>query len=153
MKIVHTIRFALLLLLLSGGAQADIINALVLPSGCGSIAYTGLPFGSPGQVTIDAATGKICTDATVTATSSINAVAALPTLAPGAQAPQGSLAGAAYVQPVFSSTAGGGTQVDATHGLPVAILAGSAVMGHVITDTTSTTAATQATVDAFITVV
>jgi hypothetical protein len=57
---------------------------------------------------------------TVTANSSVTAIAALPTLAPGAQSPQASLAGAQYSQPVFGSTAGGGTQVDSTHGLPVA---------------------------------
>lgn len=50
--------------------------------------------------------------------SGLNAASSLPTLAPGAQTPQGSLAGAAYVQPAFGTASGGGTQVDATHGLP-----------------------------------
>lgn len=95
-----------------------------------------------------AAANPLPVTGSITANSSVTAIAALPTLTPGSQSPQASLAGAQYVQPVFSSTAGGGTQVDATHGLPVAILAGAAVIGHVITDTTSTTAATQATASA-----
>ena len=57
--------------------------------------------------------------------STVNAVNPLPTLAPGAQTPQASLAGAAYTQPVFGSSLGGGTPVDATHGLPVNVIAGS----------------------------
>ncbi len=71
---------------------------------------------------------------TVTANSAATAAAALPTLSAGSTVIYQSLGGAQYVQPVFSSTAGGGTQVDATHGLPVAVLAGAAVIGHVIVD-------------------
>src|SRR5580692_11498401 len=62
---------------------------------------------------------------TVTANTSINAISTLPTLGPGTQVPQGSLAGAAYVQPVYGSATGGGSQVDLTHGLPVQIVGGS----------------------------
>ena len=62
---------------------------------------------------------------TISATSSVNAVSTLPTLAPGAQTPQASLAGAAYVQQVFGSASGGGTQVDGTHGLPVSVMTSS----------------------------
>jgi len=67
-------------------------------------------------------TGALKTTATVasgTFSDTLTAIAALPTLAPGTQTPRGSLAGAYYVQPVFGSTSGGGTQVDLTHGLPV----------------------------------
>lgn len=65
--------------------------------------------------------GDLCTNATGGGggSSLLTAIAALPTLAPGDQQPRGSLAGAAYTQPVYGSTAGGGTQVDATHGLPI----------------------------------
>lgn len=57
---------------------------------------------------------------------SVVAIAALPTLAPGTVTPRGSLAGAQYMQPVFGSASGGGTQVDATAGLPIASTQGSA---------------------------
>ena len=53
----------------------------------------------------------------------MTAIAALPTLAPGTQRPRGSLAGAYYVQPVWGSASGSGTQVDDTHGLPVDVKA------------------------------
>jgi len=69
------------------------------------------------------ATNPLPTTATisgsVTVNDNITAISSLPTLSAGAQIPRGSLAGAAYSQPVFGSATGGGTQVDATHGLPV----------------------------------
>ena len=74
---------------------------------------------------------------TISAASSLNATATLPTLAPGSQSPQGSLAGAGYAQLVFGSASGGGTQVDGTHGLPVQLLAGTAIAGKVGIDQTT----------------
>lgn len=63
----------------------------------------------------------------ISANSTLNATSTLPTLSSGIQTPQGSLAGAAYMQPVFGSGSGGGTQVDSGHGLPVAIVGTPAV--------------------------
>ena len=72
--------------------------------------------------------GQIFINGSISAASTINATATLPTLAPGSQAPQGSLAGATYTQPVFGSASGGGTQVDATHGLPASLLQGGSAL-------------------------
>ena len=84
---------------------------------------------APGTVTplFQDTTGKLCTGATLTGGSTtLNATSTLPTLGAGSQSPQGSLAGALYDQPVFGSASGGGTQVDATHGLPVNCIVGCA---------------------------
>lgn len=94
--------------------------AAVVLSSCGSATYTAGQIVTITQNT----TGALCISGNISATSALTATATLPTLSPGAQSPQGSLAGAAYVQPVFSSATGGGTQVDATHGLPVNIVGG-----------------------------
>ncbi len=61
--------------------------------------------------------------------SAITATSTLTTLAPGSQSPQGSLAGATYVQPAFGTASGGGTQVDATHGLPINCITGCSGAG------------------------
>lgn len=61
----------------------------------------------------------------VTASTAADAGSALPSLAPGSRNQQQSLGGGLYVQPVFGSASGGGTQVDATHGMPVNVLTGS----------------------------
>jgi hypothetical protein len=67
------------------------------------------------------ATNPFPTSAAVTANTSYTAASSLPTLSAGAGAAgYESLGGAPYAQPVFGSASGGGTQVDATHGLPVA---------------------------------
>jgi hypothetical protein len=81
--------------------------------------------GGQGLLFIDT-TGKLCVAATVTATATTTgtAASALPTISAGAGAAMyESLAGAQYSQPVFGSASGGGTQVDATHGLPTDVKA------------------------------
>jgi hypothetical protein len=103
--------------------QSADAQALVVTT-CGSLpkAYSA---GSTRQATVDV-NGNLCSSATSTATTAATAASALPTISAGAGAAvYESLAGALYVQPVFSSATGGGTQVDATHGLPVNIVAGS----------------------------
>jgi len=105
----------LLALLLASGARAD--NLTVQTCGTLPLAYR------PGAVvngTVDV-NGNTCISGTITASanSTVAAQSTLPTLTAGSQTPTASLAGAAYVQPVFGSAAGGGTQVDGTHGLPV----------------------------------
>lgn len=87
-------------------------------------------------------TGKLCVNATVnvgsvTANTSATAASSLPTLGPGSTVQYQSLGGGLYVQPVFGSSAGGGTQVDSTHGLPVLNLAGAAIIGKVGIDQTT----------------
>jgi hypothetical protein len=105
------------LLCLSGAAQADSLTVAV----CGTLplAYT------PGDVrndTVDV-NGNKCISGNITATAVTAATAAdsLPTVAPGAGPVYQSLGGAQYVQPVFGSANGGGTQVDSLNGLPVTI--------------------------------
>lgn len=99
--------------LFSLGAQAQFQHVVLMcgdpPAPCTNA--------NPLQTTATVASG--------TFDESMVAIAALPTLAPGTVTPRGSLAGAMYLQPVFSSASGGGTQVDATHGLPVSLLAGT----------------------------
>jgi hypothetical protein len=70
--------------------------------------------------------GKECSGATfsgsVSATTAATSASSLPTLSPSASSPiYESLGAGLYVQPVFGSASGGGTQVDATHGLPAAV--------------------------------
>ena len=106
------------LLCLSGAAQADSLTVAV----CGTLplAYT------PGAVVNDTVdvNGNKCISGNITATAVTAATAAdsLPTVASGAGPVYQSLGGAQYVQPVFGSANGGGTQVDSLNGLPVTIL-------------------------------
>lgn len=100
-------------------------SALILSS-CGTA--SGYVAALYGILTMDT-TGKLCINATVTATATtaFTAASSLPTISPGAGAAgYESLAGAQYSQPVFGSASGGGTQVDATHGLPVNCVVGCA---------------------------
>ena len=132
-----------------GTATLSIQTGYLVPSSVSVVATCGTGAGTPGTITVDI-NGVLCTDASVatgTFDSTVTAIAALPTLAPGTQRPQGSLAGAAYNQPVYGSASGGGTQVDATHGLPVSGLAypnGAAPLTATATGTTAATAATLA---------
>ena len=103
-------------------ARAD---SLVVQT-CGTLPLAYAP-GVTRNDTVDV-NGNKCIAGTITATATTTATAAssLPTISAGSGAPiYESLAGAPYVQPVFASASGGGTQVDATHGLPVNIVAGS----------------------------
>lgn len=115
----------LLTMVCAGAAQAD---SLVVAT-CGTLpqAY------SPGATRLDTVdiNGNLCANVSVTATANttVAAQSTLPTLSPGTQTPTASLAGAAYVQPVFGSATGGGTQVDLTHGLPVNVVAGGGAGG------------------------
>jgi hypothetical protein len=71
----------------------------------------------------------------ISATTSATAAATLSSgLTPGSNAIYESLGGGLYVQPVFGSASGSGTQVDATHGLPVNIVAGAGSGGTAIAD-------------------
>ena len=112
----------LLALLLAGGARAQ--DTALTVATCGTLPLAYNP-GSQNFLTQDA-TGKLCANVSVTATANttVAAQSTLPTLSAGTQTPTASLAGAAYTQSVFGSASGGGTQVDATHGLPVNIIAG-----------------------------
>jgi hypothetical protein len=110
---VFLFAIAVALMAFPASSQIGPANGVVQYQGAGG-APTPVSSGTPLPIT-----------GTISATSALNATSTLPTLSTGSQSPQGSLAGAAYVQPVFSSTSGGGTQVDATHGLPVNIVAGS----------------------------
>lgn len=102
--------------------RAQSVGSALPVAACASQSYTGT---APQPLT-QTLTGALCVNATVTATANttVAAQSTLPTLSAGTQTPTASLAGAQYVQPVFGSAAGGGTQVDATHGLPVACLVG-----------------------------
>jgi hypothetical protein len=103
----------LLALLLASEARADSLTVQT----CGTLPLAYRP-GAVVSGTVDV-NGNTCISGSISASSALNATSTLPTLAAGPQSPQGSLAGAAYVQPVFGSASGGGTQVDLTHGLPV----------------------------------
>lgn len=105
-------------------------SALIL-SACGTLP-AGLTYaaGQYGIQTMDT-TGKSCSGATfsgsVSATTAATSQSTLPTLSPSASSPiYESLGAGLYVQPVFGSASGGGTQVDATHGLPTNCIAGCA---------------------------
>ncbi len=130
---------------------AALIGLLPAPLQAGPFQPVEIMCGIPAAPCTDA--NPLPTTATVasgTFDSAIVGIAALPTLVAGTVVPRGSLAGAAYVQPVFGSTAGGGTQVSSAAGLPVNIVAGSAgpypLGATAITASgTGTTAATAAT--------
>jgi hypothetical protein len=106
------------LLCLSGAARADTL--VVATCGTLPLAYT------PGDVRPDTedVNGNKCIAGNITATAVTAATAAnsLPTVAAGAGPVYQSLGGAQYIQPVFGSANGGGTQVDSLNGLPVTIL-------------------------------
>jgi hypothetical protein len=111
---------------LSASPQAHAQLAKVVAS-CGSETYSTAGGLQQQPLEIDP-TGKLCIAGAFSGSfnSSVNATANLPSFTEStSQAPQASRAGATYVQPVFSSASGGGTQVDATHGLPVNVIAGS----------------------------
>lgn len=76
--------------------------------------------------------GQLCIGGAISANSSANAAATLPTLSAGNNAFQQSLGGGLYVQPIFGSASGGGTQVDATHGLPTNCISGCAATPAII---------------------
>lgn len=120
-------------------------SALIL-SACGTLP-AGLTYaaGQYGIQTMDT-TGKSCSGATfsgsVSATTAATSQSTLPTLTPSASSPiYESLGAGLYVQPVFGSASGGGTQVDATHGLPVNVIAGGAGGGAVFGPTAAGSAA------------
>lgn len=128
----------LLLLLVAGGASAQTAQVV---SSCGAAGPSGgFPPGSA-QNLFQTSLGQLCIAGTINASSAANATAALPTLAPGSQSFQQSLGGGLYTQPVFGSAAGGGTQVDATHGLPVNCIVGCAAAPAI---TPSASASTEA---------
>jgi len=90
---------------------------------------------SPANWTACDAANPLNITGSFSASTSATAASSLPTISAGAGAAvYESLAGALYVQPVFGSTIGGGTQVDATHGLPVNIVAGAGSGGTAIAD-------------------
>ena len=120
-------------------------SALIL-SACGTLP-AGLTYaaGQYGIQTMDT-TGKSCSGATfsgsVSATTAATSQSTLPTLSPSASSPiYESLGAGLYVQPVFASATGGGTQVDVTHGLPVNVVAGGAGGGAVFGPTAAGSAA------------
>lgn len=94
-----------------GQSVTKICLPRVLPNGVGSCV----------DVTT---TNPFPVNATVTASSAATAASTLPTISAGAGPFYQSLGGSLYVQPVFGTSVGGGTQVDATHGLPVNVVAG-----------------------------
>ena len=110
-------------------ARAQNTTEATVISSCGnagSFPSGGYPLGTTSALT-QTPLGQLCINGTIvaSATTQIQAQSTLPTLSAGVQTPTGSLGGAAYVQPVFGSASGGGTQVDATHGFPVNVIAGS----------------------------
>jgi len=111
------------MLVLSAAAQdtAAAQDAATVISACGTPPGP-LPLGTKRPLYIDT-NGNLCSTASVasgTFSESTIATATLPTLSEGATVvPRSSRAGAQYLQLVFGSASGGGTQVDLTHGLPV----------------------------------
>lgn len=128
-KFLFFVLFALGVLCAPARAQ-QASSALIL-SACGTLpAGVTYAAGQYGIQTIDT-TGKSCSGATfsgsVSAVTAATSQSTLPTLTPSAGSPVfESLGGALYNQPVFGSASGGGTQVDATHGLPVNCIVGCA---------------------------
>ena len=125
-------KFLLFALLALGGAlpaQAQQASSALILTACGTLpAGVTYAAGQYGIQTMDTS-GKSCSGATfsgsVSATTAATSASALPTLSPSASSPiYESLGAGLYTQPVFGSASGGGTQVDATHGLPVNVIAG-----------------------------
>jgi hypothetical protein len=116
-KLLAACLLAVASLVWSAAAQAQSTAPVVLPEGCGTASFVT----SSGYPTIDTS-GKLCVNATVTATATfaLTAASTLPTLTagPGAAGYE-SLSGGQYVQPIF-----GTTPVDSTHGLPVNCITG-----------------------------
>lgn len=126
----------LVLGLYSAPVNAQQAGSSLIVSTCGTLP-TGVVYaaGKYGIRTMDT-TGKDCSGATftgsVSATTAATSQSTLPTLSPSASSPiYESLGAGLYTQPVFGSATGGGTQVDATHGLPVNVIAGGAGGGAV----------------------
>lgn len=92
---------------------------------CPASRLTPLTVGSQYVPTMDV-NGNICVAVTANSTTEATATATLPVgLTPGVNPFYESLGGGTYSQLIFGSASGGGTQVDATHGLPVNIVAGN----------------------------
>lgn len=117
----------------TGGNASVGLNGVTAPTSSTEIGFIN----SSGNLVGISPSNPLPISGSISATSALNATSTLPTLSSGSQSPQGSLAGASYVQPVFGSATGGGTQVDATHGLPVLLLAGTAIIGKVGIDQTT----------------
>jgi hypothetical protein len=109
---------SLLLALLSAPALAQSTAQTVAT--CGSLSN---PLGNQASLT-QTQGGALCISGSISASTSATAASALPTLTAGSQPLYESLGGSLYVQPVYGSVSGGGTPVDGTHGLPVAIVSG-----------------------------
>ena len=102
--------------------SAEAQGALVVQT-CSTLPKAYTP-GATRQPTVDI-NGNACIAGSISATTSATATNSLPTISAGAGASlYESLGGSLYVQPVFNSASGGGTQVDTTHGLPIVGISG-----------------------------
>ena len=116
-KILGFAGLAVILAFTIGSANAATAMAAKTVTSCGG---QTLNVGQSMPMTMDL-TGELCTNATGgSGGATSTAASALPTISAGAGASlYESLGAGLYVQPIFSSAAGGGIQVDSTHGIPV----------------------------------